>query len=385
MSPSSLVRRPIVAAMLAVGGALSLEFLAAASFPAGASVPHPNATSISGATAGPILMVTNKAPGGSAVSGSESDPAFEPPAPFATFPPDTETVGLNGASKDGDGVLGVTTYPYLNGDEPSGVVGMDRARSATLNNGVYGITANGNAGVAGVGNGTNESNPKNGASAGVFGIGVFGILGCTTATPPPASSGIPPNGAIVSTIPTSAKPTDLYYDFVALGSKLQRVFSVDGNGNVQYRGKLTTFANVGGGMVSERTVPTVARPTLEDVGQGALRGGSAYVRLDPAFSASMEQSAPYMVFVTPGAEANPLYVATKTAAGFWVRESHGASSIPFDYRIVAYPKGDTQRALVVRPDDPTPRVDAFLRRQRLMLSAAERTAPVGSPRTPPAP
>ncbi len=450
MKISSLIRRAAFAiGTPALVGIVSLEMLAGNPRWATASVPQPRVTTLSGATPGPILTVTNtnnknatailgvvdqsaevngieptaivgsatgttgieqgvygvtttpsgagvsgvgvgtgvyaRATGkggagvsgfesgayGSAIYGSETYAAYKPPAALATFPPGIETTGVNGASANGNGVLGVTTYTYLNGDEPSGVEGIDQATAATANDGVFGITTNGNAGVYGAGNGTIASNPDVGGSTGVIGSGVNGVVGITNATPPPSSEGYPTNGAVVANVPYGAAATLLYYEFVALGTKYQRVFSVDQAGNVQYTGKLTAVASVGGGMASERTVPTVARPTLEDVGQSALHGGSIFVRLDPAFTASMEQSAPYMVFVTPGGEANQLYVTGKSPAGFWVRETRGTSSIPFDYRIVAYPKGDTQRILAVRPEEPAPHADVIARRERLKRSAAE--------------
>jgi hypothetical protein len=321
-------------------------------------------------TSGSGVYGGENAANSSAVYGDETYPAFVPPTPLATFPPDTETTGLHGIAADGVGVQGITTYPYVNSDEPAGVQGLDTATKPTANDGVFGLTTNGNAGVYGLGQGTGKNNPDVGPSTGVVGAGPVGVAGFTSATAPPATSTAAPTSAVIADVPYGAASTNKYYEYLALGTSYQKVFSVDQSGNVSYSGTLTAAHDVGNGIRSERTVAEVARPTLEDVGEAALRAGAAYVPLDPSFTASMETRAPYMVFVTPGGEANQLYVTGKTPQGFWVRETRGNASIPFDYRIVAYPKGDTQRRIALRPEDATAGIPYIDRRAREMAAIA---------------
>ena len=79
----------------------------------------------------------------------------------------------------------------------------------------------------------------------------------------------------------------------------------------------------------------VAEPTMEDVGRAQLVNGSASVPLRSDFRQTID-SAQYMVFLTPHGDSNGLYVASESAGGFVVRESHaGRSTLGFDYRIVA--------------------------------------------------
>ena len=80
------------------------------------------------------------------------------------------------------------------------------------------------------------------------------------------------------------------------------------------------------------------RPTIEDVGEAALRNGIAFVPLARDFAATIDARRAYLVFVTPEGDTRGLYVASRTPAGFGVRENGGGrSSVAFEYRIVAEP------------------------------------------------
>jgi hypothetical protein len=79
---------------------------------------------------------------------------------------------------------------------------------------------------------------------------------------------------------------------------------------------------------------------FEDFGSGQLSGGRTTVELDPAFAQTVSASGDYHVFLTPNGDSRGLYVAAKSATSFEVREQGGgASSVAFDYRIVAKRKG----------------------------------------------
>ncbi len=98
--------------------------------------------------------------------------------------------------------------------------------------------------------------------------------------------------------------------------------------------KVTAYASVG------------SSPQIDDVGDGRLANGTAYVRLDPTFARTIAQDRPYHVFLTPDGNSHGLYVTQKTPAGFVVRENdNGRSTLDFEYRIVAAPLGDRSARL----------------------------------------
>ncbi|MBV8489443.1 MAG: hypothetical protein JO199_02855 [Candidatus Eremiobacteraeota bacterium] len=132
------------------------------------------------------------------------------------------------------------------------------------------------------------------------------------------------------------------------------IMSLDGLGNLILEGTSTqngTPAIVVAGRDAKRTsyASQSAVPSLEDTGEAQLRGGAAFVPIDPALAASIDTSAPYHVLITPEGDCRGLYVAAKTARGFVVRELMGGrSTVDFEYRIVARPIGAKQTRLAVR-------------------------------------
>jgi hypothetical protein len=83
--------------------------------------------------------------------------------------------------------------------------------------------------------------------------------------------------------------------------------------------------------------PTQAIATVEDVGESHLTLGETYVAIDPRFAATMDQTRPYLVFLTPQGDSGGLYATEKSVSGFAVHEHGGRSDVTFDYRIVAIP------------------------------------------------
>lgn len=74
---------------------------------------------------------------------------------------------------------------------------------------------------------------------------------------------------------------------------------------------------------------------FEDFGGARLNRGIAKVKLDPDF-AKVGQTQDYRVFLTPEGDCKGLYVSSKSAQGFEVRELQGGTSgVQFSYRIVA--------------------------------------------------
>jgi hypothetical protein len=75
----------------------------------------------------------------------------------------------------------------------------------------------------------------------------------------------------------------------------------------------------------------------EDFGRGKLVEGRADVQLDPDFVAVLGiEDDSYHVFLTPEADTNGLYVASRSRTGFQVAEQGGgASTLAFSYRVVS--------------------------------------------------
>lgn len=85
---------------------------------------------------------------------------------------------------------------------------------------------------------------------------------------------------------------------------------------------------------------TLSVPTIEDVGEGQLRGGQALVDIDHSFRSAIDPAAGYLVLLTPEGDTRGLYVAERRTGRFVVRENgSGRSSVGFAYRIVAHPYG----------------------------------------------
>ena len=73
---------------------------------------------------------------------------------------------------------------------------------------------------------------------------------------------------------------------------------------------------------------------LEDFGRAKLTEGRAAVDLDPDFAAIIDPETRH-VFLTPEGDCDGLYVSSRTASGFEVRELRGGtSSLLFSYRVI---------------------------------------------------
>lgn len=79
---------------------------------------------------------------------------------------------------------------------------------------------------------------------------------------------------------------------------------------------------------------------FEDAGSAQLTNGRVTVPLDRTFAQTVNGEMDYHVFLTPNGDCEGLYVASKGAGEFEVRELHGGrSNISFDYRIMARRRG----------------------------------------------
>jgi hypothetical protein len=120
---------------------------------------------------------------------------------------------------------------------------------------------------------------------------------------------------------------------------------------------------------------------FEDAGSGQLSGGSAQIAFDPAFASTVNTGKAYHVFLTPNGDCRGLYVASKTAAGFEVRElGGGTSNISFDYRIMAKRRGYES----VRLEDVTEQINKLRERheQRQARTAGRKLSVPARPARP---
>jgi hypothetical protein len=304
----------------------------------------------------------------------------------------TSGVGGTTSSSTGDGVYGYTASGG-NGVAGSSSSGKGVLGTASTGIGVYGSSSSGSFGIYGTtgnGYGTAVNGYVSGSGVGVSGYSASGngVNGSTsTGTGVYASSG---SGDGIYTYSTSGTALDAEtygsraiiatnhngdgsdisgtyigmigrapasggYPLLLTDQNGQDLFFVDGAGNVFYSGSLNTFARTSGGGTVNSYAPQTAVPTVEDYGTAQLVAGAAAVRLDPTFASSIDPNAGYRVFITPSGDTRGLFVPTKTAAGFIVRETQGGhSTLSFDYRVVATPLGAAGKrmAYVSRANGP---------------------------------
>ncbi|MBE9474508.1 MAG: S-layer homology domain-containing protein [Chloroflexi bacterium] len=129
--------------------------------------------------------------------------------------------------------------------------------------------------------------------------------------------------------------------FVIQNANGAYAFSVEENGNTSVHGNLYvsgTKSAVTETSAGPRKVYSIESPEvwLEDFGTGQLGDGQAVVSIEPLFLETINTGEDYYVFLTPLGDCNGLYVASKSATSFEVRElGGGTTDISFDYRIVA--------------------------------------------------
>jgi len=252
----------------------------------------------------------------------------------ANLPGYYAVIGANAASSGlGGGVFGSTNNTE---DGANGVKGVTSAGG--LSAGVYGDSVSPSAEGDSLLNG-------NGLSPGVWGdagnptgdsvpIGVFAS----------ADDGI---GAIVANNSSSGKSTFVVFNgdstgvatpFAVLngdGTQCQ----IDGSANFTCSGSFTSIRPVEGRKLATFGVQS-AENWIEDAGGGQLSSGHAHVTLDPAFVGTVNTGVEYRVFLTPEGDCKGLYISGKGPDGFDVSElGGGQSSIAFDYRIMAKPRG----------------------------------------------
>lgn len=248
---------------------------------------------------------------------------------------DVNLPGVQGSSFYPDnpgqyGALGLTTLIYGTGFplQPFAETGF----------GAYGT---GTTGVEGVGRSADLSGVSTTASFGVQGFGQIGVYAESN------GGGGQCCPAAVVAVQDTADCGGAPCDVMTAQGPSGEVMSLDVNGNMILSGKLTqsgTPTSIRRGTAGAQVVTystQQAVPSLEDFGQGRIVNGEGFVSIAADFASVIDRQANYLVFLTPNADNRGLYVASKSLAGFVVRESqNGRSSLTFDYRIVARPANE---------------------------------------------
>jgi len=251
-------------------------------------------------------------------------------------------IGVNGTSANGYGVYGITTT-----GEGYGVVGEVSDGGV----GVYGGTYSGDGVDAATTNGYAVFSEAFGNGYGIeilTGSG-YGLISETHGNVPvyahnSAGNGSDVQGTYIGLL--GRAPAKGGFPITLTDSNSKDLFWVTGTGDVYYGGALHGFARTANGSTVTAFTAKATAPTVEDTGTAGLVGGTAAVRFDPAFAASIDATDAYRVFLTPDGDTRGLFVASKTAAGFVVRESQGGrSTVSFDYRVVATSLGQAGRRM----------------------------------------
>jgi hypothetical protein len=243
------------------------------------------------------------------------------------------TWGVYGTGTTSDGVHGVTSS--TNGN--SGTSGISTATTGSAH-GVYGRSSNGQ-GVYGT---SSSSNGVEGHSTVAGGSGVAGIQRGTSSN---SGDGVYSESAdttnFYEAIEAKADSSNTYI-FEGYNASTNGLCTIDYNaalactGGAIVKSVRTRHLNASGQHVLAYAAES-ASATIEDVGTARMVGGVANVTIDPSFAAVMDRKW-YYVFLTPLGDTRGLYVSSKMATAFQVRESEGGRSrLEFDYRIVAHP------------------------------------------------
>ena len=312
----------------------------------------------------------SSAVGVSAVSGSSSATSgtSNGVSGATSSPAGTGTVGVN-FSSGGFGVYGQSNGTTNGSAGVYGVAAATAPDNNALTYGVQGLSVQ-EFGIGTLGTGFKSSkNAAVNAGLGAYPIGVWGDSGGSQIEIGVLAT-VDEGVAMYSLNADTATPALIARNFTTSPTAL--VFLAQGPGfsnaqcTIDVKGNLACTGTVSPAAVTPegRQVKLygVASPEnwFEDFGSGQLSGGIANISLDPAFASTVNAAETYRVFLTPSGDCNGLFVASKTASGFEVRElGGGVSSISFDYRIVAKRRGYES----VRMEDITDQANNLRQRQ----------------------
>jgi hypothetical protein len=271
--------------------------------------------------------------------------------------------GFSASKITGFGVAGQGAYGVFGEGQRYGVLGL----ASTSNGQDLGVEGYGPGGVLGFAIGDAPGVRGFNKTAGPIAYGVQGIA---------ETGGVQGEGRIgviatTGTFPDGStalqlEPTGDALALRSVGTNGLPTASLDGSGNLILAGAVTS----NGTPMSAASTPAgtrytafgdrAARPLIEDIGEARLAAGSAAVPLERTYASIIDRSKPYLVFVTPENDSKGLYVSSRNAAGFVVRENdNGRSTLMFQYRIVATPADTPDRRLPAAPAIAT--VSGFVR------------------------
>jgi hypothetical protein len=233
---------------------------------------------------------------------------------------------LSGANTNGaSGQLGTTV-----GGEPAGVWGSS-SYYGVYGAGTYGVFATAsNVGVYAAGNVIGVSGISNNS-------GGWGEIGTTINGWATGVYGTSKTYGVFGSAPTYGVVGEATYTGVYGKGSSYGVYSDGPVGTASTSAALTALPD---NRVVELYSMASPENWFEDFGSGSLKAGVAEIALDPTFALAANSESNYHVFITPNGDCEGLYVATRTATGFEVRELRsGKSSVSFDFRIVAKRRG----------------------------------------------
>jgi len=156
------------------------------------------------------------------------------------------------------------------------------------------------------------------------------------------------NAAAVMINNSNASPSLLAYNYGSGGGSFIDVVraggaggtcSITGGGDTACTGALKSVVATKNGADAQQVETYAVQSAenwFEDAGTAQLVNGAGRVNLESIFGQTVNTGVEYHVFLTPDGDCKGLYVSSKTASGFEVRElGGGASSIAFEYRIMA--------------------------------------------------
>jgi hypothetical protein len=274
----------------------------------------------------------------------------------------TGVVGRGGSS-DGDDDTGIgvhgssDTHNGVEGESKTTVSTRGAVKGTNLSSGfgVYGQSSGG-VGMRGVSFGAVSAGVEGVASG--SGPGVWGFTSSGHAVLGNSTSG---NGGVFSSSTGYGVSVQSTTGGVGVYSKVGATkFAFVGEGKLtctgtgHFDGGVVVSSRMADGSLRATAAVTSPETLVEDVGRARLVNGSARVELDRQF-ASLIITADYAVFPVPNGDCKGLYVASKSASSFEVRElQSGTSSIDFDYRIVAKRTGTAALARFAKVDEPPP-------------------------------
>ena len=291
-------------------------------------------------------------------------------------------VGVATSLNGGNGVYGSASSAYS-----QGVLGVNWNNSATRGLGSVGVEGVGagphGTGIYGVG--TAQSATSGSVNLFYAGAGVWGD------TSSPHTAGTTEWAAVVGTADDNyagyfennsasgyaavAAVADNAFElpFVASNSANGQYCYVDAYGDLNCTGSKNAVVPIDGGQ-RRVSLSAIESPKnwFEDFGSAQLSAGVAVVALEAEFAQTVNTGLEYHVFLTANGDCKGLYVSQKTATSFEVRElGGGASSVSFDYRIVALRKNFEN----IRMQDHTKDLDPARLRKSSKVVASEKVNP----------